>query len=319
VRIANYSGGNLRHANALCDRAVRTGQSSSRKQISTEIVDGAAKDLGLWQPRWVRKEDAQKMSAPSPATFSPQKPFATPPEQIATTHGHGESFRFQFIDDDSAAAVDKEFFGYKDDDHRRRGGGNRFLIGSLVVLSLVAVAGLWLNGNGLKQAIGAWGSKLQDIAEFAKPPSPALETAPKIPPETPVVPASPLPSPETVPPPSASLDLPQDNPTPSVKIEEPPPPALPSPEPLPVKPPAETKKAQPLTLSRAREETPRNLAAEVVKAIQNRAIEGVQVSVKNNIVYLEGRVASERQRHAAELAAAGVPGVHGVRNRIGVQ
>ena len=50
ARIAHYSGGNFRQANALCERAIRTAQSSSRTQISSEIVDGAAKDLDLWQP-----------------------------------------------------------------------------------------------------------------------------------------------------------------------------------------------------------------------------------------------------------------------------
>ena len=53
-------------------------------------------------------------------------------------------------------------------------------------------------------------------------------------------------------------------------------------------------------------------------AIQNRAIGGVQVSISDNVVRLEGRVATERQRHAAEMAAASVPGVRAVRNRIAV-
>ena len=60
------------------------------------------------------------------------------------------------------------------------------------------------------------------------------------------------------------------------------------------------------------------LEAQVYKAIENRAIMGVDVSVINGTAYLEGRVATERQRDAAERAARGVAGVQRVRNRIAV-
>jgi osmotically-inducible protein OsmY len=57
---------------------------------------------------------------------------------------------------------------------------------------------------------------------------------------------------------------------------------------------------------------------EVAKAIENRAIAGVAVAVIDEIIYLDGRVATERQRSAAEQAARSVAGVEKVRNRIGV-
>jgi len=60
------------------------------------------------------------------------------------------------------------------------------------------------------------------------------------------------------------------------------------------------------------------LEAQVYKAIENRAIMGVDVSVINGTAYLEGRVATERQRAAAERAARGVAGIERVRNRIAV-
>jgi BON domain len=58
------------------------------------------------------------------------------------------------------------------------------------------------------------------------------------------------------------------------------------------------------------------LQAKIHKAIENRAISGVTVSVIKNITYLDGRVATESQRNAAEQAARSVAGVERVRNRI---
>ena len=113
---------------------------------------------------------------------------------------------------------------------------------------------------------------------------------------------------------------------PPTKVEEPViPPALPAPEPLQTNPAAEAKKAAPAPQKAApaprgfvRETATNDIETEVFMAIQNRAIGGVQVSISDNVVRLEGRVATERQRHAAEMAAASVPGVRAVRNRIAV-
>ena len=58
------------------------------------------------------------------------------------------------------------------------------------------------------------------------------------------------------------------------------------------------------------------IANQVQKAIQNRAISGVEVSVISGTVFLQGRVASERQKQAAERAANAVDGVERVRNRL---
>jgi general secretion pathway protein A len=62
--------------------------------------------------------------------------------------------------------------------------------------------------------------------------------------------------------------------------------------------------------------TSEQLEFEIYKAIYNRAIRGVEVSVRDGIVYLAGRVATEKQKLAAGQAALGVPGVKGVRDQI---
>jgi general secretion pathway protein A len=59
--------------------------------------------------------------------------------------------------------------------------------------------------------------------------------------------------------------------------------------------------------------------AEINKAIQNRAISGVTVSVINGTVYLDGRVASVRQKLMAERAARTVAKAKNVRNRLAVR
>jgi hypothetical protein len=60
------------------------------------------------------------------------------------------------------------------------------------------------------------------------------------------------------------------------------------------------------------------LEFEVYKAIHNRAIRGVEVSVRDGTVYLTGQVATENQKLAAAQATRSVPGVYEVRDQIEV-
>jgi general secretion pathway protein A len=64
------------------------------------------------------------------------------------------------------------------------------------------------------------------------------------------------------------------------------------------------------------EQERQRIQLEVYKAINTRAITGVDVSVVNGIAYLDGRVDTESQRLAAERSARAVPDVRHVRNRI---
>jgi osmotically-inducible protein OsmY len=58
------------------------------------------------------------------------------------------------------------------------------------------------------------------------------------------------------------------------------------------------------------------LELQVEKAIDNRALRGIGVSVKNGTVYLRGRVPTTRQRLAATRAAESVDGVKSIENEI---
>jgi hypothetical protein len=79
--------------------------------------------------------------------------------------------------------------------------------------------------------------------------------------------------------------------------------------------PAKENPAQPLEDPVLRR---RILEAQVHRAIDNRAIIGVTVSVIGNIVYLDGEVATEGQRNAAVRAAQRAAGEDRVLNRITV-
>ena len=58
------------------------------------------------------------------------------------------------------------------------------------------------------------------------------------------------------------------------------------------------------------------IEVEIRKAIQNRAISGVTVSLIDGTAYLDGKVATERQKSMAERAARSIPEVKDVRNRL---
>jgi general secretion pathway protein A len=62
--------------------------------------------------------------------------------------------------------------------------------------------------------------------------------------------------------------------------------------------------------------TAEQLEFEIYKAIHNRAIRGVEVTVRDGTAYLAGRVATEKQKLAAAQAASSVAGVKEVRDQI---
>jgi len=333
-RIASYSGDNFGHANTLCDRVLQTSQTSPRKQINSEFVDGAAKDLGLGEPGWVRKKNPKTTAATTQQSFSaPQDPPGARPRTMVR-RGEGEPFTFPFGEREWAGNRFSNYSGAADSRRLRgRRGGRHLFIGGFVILALVAIPRDWLDSEVVKHAIGALGNQLEKIAGIDRPQSLPTETARITPNEPPSEPVSPSPLPGARGP-AAMPDDSQNTLGPPTKVEEPViPPGIPAPEPLQKNPAAEVRKnpaaeakkaapapqkAAPAPRGFVRETATNDIETEVFMAIQNRAIGGVRVSISDNIVRLDGRVATERQRHAAEMAAASVPGVRAVRNRIAV-
>ena len=333
-RIASYSGDNFRRANTLCDRVVQSSQTNPRRQINSEVVDGAAKEVGLEQSGWVRKKNPKTTAATTQPSFSAPQDPPSARQRTMVRQGQNEPFTFPFGEREWAGNKRfPKYSGAADSARVRRSGGRHLFISGLLILALVAIPAGWLDSEVVKHAIGALGNQLEKIAGIDRPQSLPTEISRITPYEPPSEPVSPSPLPGARAPAAMPDDL-QNTLGPPIKVEEPViPPGLPAPEPLQPNPPAEVRKnpaaeakkaapapqkAAPAPRGFVRETATADLETEVFMAIQNRAIGGVQVSISDNVVRLEGRVATERQRHAAEMAAASVPGVRAVRNRIAV-
>jgi general secretion pathway protein A len=81
---------------------------------------------------------------------------------------------------------------------------------------------------------------------------------------------------------------------------------------------ASGRKDRPETRTAEPENERKRVEADVQAALQNRAITGVVVSVVDGTAYLDGRVASVRQKAMAERAARSVSEVKRVRNRLDI-
>ena len=201
--------------------------------------------------------------------------------------------------------------------------GNGRAISVFLVVILLGVSALWLRGEPAIRYVRELGIKLDELAG-SKPQTPDRE---KIEADTP----PPAPSQELASAPRPNVDAPMaqpDQPETSdlfvTKMEKSVELAAPVPK---DDPPAGKFKSSQARANRNRQESsrkdaaqqPRDLAMQISKAIKNRAILGVDVSVSDGIAYLNGRVATPQQKSAAELAARTVPEVRGIRNRIAIE
>ena len=315
--IAACSGGKLRLVNAIGDRAFRSADFSLRRNISPELIEAAAKDLDLWQPRWVRKEE-------------PEMTFTIPKEPDELS-----GFKFP---DDTTEVVGQTFLNFNDDTDRKRWFSRAGRISragrngrALRILSMVVVLGISIVGlqsEPARKYLGEWGVTLgeligsdRQIAAKAKteadasPPAATEELVSSAP-----MPSTNDPQPQdenqktsdlTAPATEKSAELPSP-----VQAESPSVKNLPSPP-----------QKAPVRAIRGRQTPPPDdsiqqkieLATQISRAIANRAIPAIEVSVIDGTAYLDGRVATEQQRNAAESAALAVPDVRGVRNRITIE
>jgi type II secretory pathway predicted ATPase ExeA len=303
-RIALYSRGKPQLVNSVCDRALQMTEHSPRKQITAEIVDAAAKDLDLWQPIWVRKNASEEDSTEIRSSM---------------THEHDETFSFRLDDNDTTEMVGQTFLSLT----RASGRMRRWL---LVLLILIPLGGgaAWLQGAPVTSYVADWGGKLSEIIRgYQQAPAQSRIDPPTPPSASQDVASTAVPSPDIPLPTSEETVENHDPPSEFEKQGErpvaPPPienPSATNPETI------EKKPSFPARLRR--QETPRvetgasrqNLESEIAAAMRNRAIMGIEASVIDDTVYLDGRVASTRQKNAAERAARGVSGVKKLRNRI---
>jgi len=319
-RLAAYSRGVPRLINVTCDNALLLAYAKERKSVTAEEIEEAARELKL--------ADGPPTTAESPPMGTGRADPATPPprreaEKLSARTAPGWREReFDSEWKDHRSELDRPFLvetrWRKPERPRHRMGGRILLCLAVAAAAFVAVQGEPALGPTMRSYV----AKLSDWAHAPEPePLPASVPDTQQPDHHDVV--------------SQVAPAPESAPDPDPKNE-----AAPAPE-----PPAESKaenadrapqvngpaKKAPatadnkrMTIKRRSSPAPdgdalseRRLQIEIYKAIRDRAINGVQVSyVDDGTVYLEGRVATPRQKLAAVRATLSVPGVKGVRDRI---
>lgn len=304
-RIALYTKGNPRAVNALCEHAAQAAGGTAGASVSAELVDEVARDLNLLQ--------SAAPSDPIPAA----EDLATPREVDFTRSEFAPS-------EDYTEAVGRTFSDYNRDDEPRspsqNGKRKPVWIVAMLILIMLAGAGTWVDTERARDSLNDWTRALNGvIARLQETRAGSAET------ETAVKPLEDIRSPEPLPPVTASG---RERDQASSAGEAPTEAAIepstgnngsgnattPEPQPKVVSPPDRELRAP--FQANPKQRRNQDLQLEVRKAIEMRAIRGVEVSVTRGIVYLHGRVATERQRRAAERAAHSVSDAIQVYNRI---
>lgn len=318
-KITHYSNGIPRLVNVVCDNALVIASAASKKQVSAEMIDEVAHDLKLTGRPQVKAEAAT-------TDFKARKDLrgvfrATQP-------------RTDVVDEPWRADFEPSRSGMYTRPRRSLGALG---IGVLLGVGIVAGAGIALHAQQTG-SLAALDVKFKNLAgigikdlvglrrEDPEPARPELNT--DVLKETP---SYKLPNlQEEIPAPLASGGPPA--PEPNQNSAAVPQAAKPDESAIPETTiPNQTTKSQklppPIPMNRATKDRPlrapdnvaptaEQLEFEIYKAIYNRAIRGVEVSVRDGTVYLAGRVATEQQKLAAAQAARSVPGVKEVRDQI---
>ena len=322
-RIALHSKGIPRLINAICDNALLIAYTNNRGYITAHDIDEAAHELQLAAP----SGDSSK---------PPAQEFTKPVDASA----------FQFHSDHTSVASgareparSPEFEPYFGDIWERPAGWKQPQssyargIGLLLVLFMTAGTVLFFTSQQKQLSLPAVRAYVERLANFGqedyqtRPTAAVLENKPqdaqKVAPEaSPAPPPVPEKSQQPVPQPLNDDDL---VPAPGASaVGE-------APVPLDAQKKLDSKRVPEITEDKraivknrpavkARNDEGlggRNMEIEIYKAIRDRAITGVQVSsISDGTVYLDGRVATPRQKLAAVRAALSVPGVKGVRDQI---
>lgn len=304
-RIALYTKGNPRSVNAVCERACQVAGGSTGTIINAALIDDIARDLNF------------RDNAVANQTTRFEDKFAIP--DAIDSSGRVQSAPSE----DSTEVVGHTFLNYHNGDERlgsfRRAKRKTAWVSMVLLLIVLGGAGAWLGSATARNSLSHWRGILSGmIARLQEPQSggEVLENAPgrsaktgaQEPPSAPYV-GSPTPEPhQASTPPEKSLEpLPNNNGAENTLTRDTPSqpkiPSLPSPE-------------RRAPLKAGSDQRNQELQLQIVKALENRAIVGVEVSVVRGTAYLDGHVATERQRRAAERAARSVAEVSQVQNRI---
>jgi general secretion pathway protein A len=307
-KIALYSKGIPRLINVLCDNALLIAYASSKRKVSPVIIEEAARDLQLMEPARRKGTTAAKNAEPQNRSYDSR----TEPAYNLRADEPWSDF------EEYPSRMRKQ----PQRSHNRRNLAG-LGIGTLLTVIMLAGTGVLLYSNQAGSLAGL-AINLEDLLGGHWKASTQIETNP-VPeivtervPDIPALPVNePLPTQETYPDP-ADVSKTTEFSEPEAPLAKPDKPIRNAPRSGPDQLRSSAKngnqnQAHPEPAPRAE-----RLEFDVYRAIHNRAIRGVEVSVQDGTVYLAGEVATERQKLMAAQAARGVPGVRAVRDRIRV-
>ena len=297
-RIAFYSEGIPRLINIICDNALLTAYADSQKEVSAEMIKEIAGDLRL-------SERMQFESPPKPET-SPGQFSKDIEEKIVPD----EVWQLRREHNNLPASLEKRPMEWAKKSPAGLG------IGTLFALVLFGGAGALLYSGQARQYLAHLGSNVENLIEQSSTDNVERQQQQNIRDEsfqvtTPAVPApspegqhtttEPIPDTKTAGAPTANDISPTGRRGSSEEAR------------VPVKKPSPVQAPNDSAIQKKKIELAIN------HAIQNRAINGVNVSFVDGTVYLDGEVATETQKSMAERAARSVPDVKYVRNRLDVK
>ena len=287
-RIATHSGGRLDLVNAICQRVLE----ETNANATAETLDAVLKELSR-----------------SEAHMATAAPLANETAYLEST---------DISNDWSATVIAREIRENKKDNAVRYG----TVALAVFFLTIFGIAAVWFTSEAPRAQLANWSLELEERATRQRHPSRAdvsgADTVPETGSETP-------PQPQR----ATRQDQPlTDRTGPSAKGRA----ASRASETLPYADRGRRITDRSFELSSNPAEDPsiqreprierisdRELGAQITRAIANRALRGISVSVKEREAILEGVVASEAQKQAAETAVRDVPGLRSVVNRLTIE
>ena len=297
-RIAFYSRGLPRLINIICDNALLAAYGGSRKEISGAVIEEAAGDLRL----------AQRMEfQPQPKPASPRQSefFSENEERIVPE----EVWQSRLMLNEIAFGQEEHQVGPT----RKSQAG--LIMATLFAFILFCGGGAFIYSAQGRHYLPYLGSSLENLIRDSSVEIVPDEHQPRIHKDAPA-PTVPSALPRTAQEQGEEPQFPpkMDDPRPSLSSTNKGAESTPRESTTEASEPA--KKRLPLRASN--DPGGKSIELAVARAIQNRAIDGVSVSVGGGMVYLDGSVASERQKAMAERAARSIREVKNVKNRLTV-
>ena len=328
-KIAMHSRGIPRIINIICDNALLIAFAASKKTVSAATIDEVAGDLRL------NHQGSAPEVAPSPTVGSPKGSI----DKLEGFRSKRVSARPGFR---TPASPESEFFMIGLEEKPAHLRGEKKLAGYRTgVLSLGIVLGLatilfysqqmWGGLAALTAGFKGFTATQTSDAVPAQPTVPSDRSTPDLwqeksaaeapPPQFPTIEQQALtesPRPNIAEQPQEQYfepPAPLERPRNSTTARKPPETAQPMPGRRSLASPTPSPAGLPRNQAVV---TDRELEMQVEKAIDNRALRGISVSVESGTVYLRGRVPTTRQRLAAQRAAQSVEGVKSIENQIGL-